>query len=405
MKVFVGDIKTGMRLSEDVKGANGRFLLAAGTVIEEQHLRIFNIWGVSEVDVDSAGAEQDEELDPVILQIAGEYVDGLYAHADMTVPPMSLLRDVSLKHFAGELEKNNDLPQIISTGVLPEMPEAPLYPNVGAFLKNGISFVSFPDIYYKIVEALDDPGTTSESLADIISKDSGLSAKLISVVNSPLYGFSLPVESLSRAVSLVGTSGVCQLALSVSVMEAFKGGGNSLLSMASFWKHSLACAVFCRILAAQIPGVSQDKCFVAGMLHDIGLLILLEQYPVQVELTFVLSRELGLTCCEAESRVFGFDHCELAKEIFGLWNIPPSLTAAVAGHHGGELNEFCIESAICSVADSMALAMQYGADGLGFVNTPYHGAWDALGLPDGAVVTTILKANRQIADILAIFGG
>ncbi|NDV23284.1 HDOD domain-containing protein [Desulfovibrio sp. JC022] len=406
MKIFVGDLEVGMRLAEDVKGANGRFLLAADTVIEERHLRIFNIWGVSEVEVLGGKGAGESDADPQLHALAKEYVDGIFAYADMTVAPMEVLKEVSVKYFVRELEKNNELPHtMISMGREPDIPETPLFASADAFLKSGIRLASFPDIYYKIMEALNDPGSGSENLADIISKDSGLSAKLISLVNSPLYGFDLPVESLSRAVSLVGTNGVCQLALSVSVMEAFKGEHNTGFSMADFWKHSLACAVFCRILALQVPGVSQDKCFVVGMLHDVGQLIMLQQCPEKIDMAFELRMARGISYCEAESIIFGFDHCDLVGSLFKLWNIPPSITAGVVGHHGSRSGEFCIESAICSVADSMAVAMQYGTDSFGLVNTPYPGAWDALGLPDGAVVTTALKARRQIADILTIFGG
>ena len=407
MKVFVGDLKVGMRLAEDVKGTNGRFLLAADTVLEEQHLRIFNIWGVSEVEILGRNGAGDAAVsDPQLQALAEEYVDGVFAYADMNVAPMDTLKEASIKYFVGELEKNIALPQtMISMGGDLEIPEAPLFTSADLFLNSGIRLASFPDIYYKIMEALNDPGAGSENLADIISKDSGLSAKLISLVNSPLYGFDLPVESLSRAVSLVGTDGVCQLALSVSVMDAFKVEHDVGFSMADFWKHSLACAVFCRILAQQVPGVSPDKSFVVGMLHDIGQLIMLQQYPDKIDLALQLRVFRNISYCEAESIIFGFDHCELAGKLFELWNIPSSITAGVVGHHGSRSGEFCIESAICSVADSMAVAMQYGTDSFGIINTPYSGSWDTLGLPDGAVVTTLLKARRQIADILAIFGG
>ncbi len=86
---FVGDLKVGMRLLEDVKGANGRFLLAADTVLEEQHLRIFNIWGVSEVEVfiGSKQGEDNDEPDSRLLALAEEYVEGVFAYANMSVAP------------------------------------------------------------------------------------------------------------------------------------------------------------------------------------------------------------------------------------------------------------------------------------------------------------------------------
>ncbi|WP_419781098.1 HDOD domain-containing protein [Maridesulfovibrio sp.] len=406
MKVFVADIKAGMRLIEDVNGNNGRFLLAAGSVIEERHLRIFNIWGVSEVEVEACGLGAGATASDRKLQIlAEEHAERIFFHADTTVEPFQILKNICTKQYAATLADGGTLKALPDCGnEIHEVPHVPIYTDVASFITSGVRLASFPDIYYKIMDAINDPSTTSENLADIISKDSGLSAKLLSLVNSPMYGFSLQVDSLSRAVSLVGRAGLSQLALSVSVMESFKGKGKSVLFMEDFWKHSLACAVFCRILASQIPGASQDKCFVVGMLHDLGRLVLMQHHPDEVCSSFRMSMVHGLSICEAESKVFGFDHCELAGGLFEDWNFPSSIIDAVSGHHGSRDRDFSIESAICTVAEALSVGLQYGCDGSGLVGDLYPGAWDSLGLSGGALATTVLKAKRQIADIQIIFG-
>lgn len=129
MKVFVGDLKVGMRLLEDVKGANGRFLLAADTVLEEQHLRIFNIWGVSEAEVfiGSKPGEDNDEPDSRLLALAEEYVEGVFAYANMSVAPMQVLKEACIKHFVGVLEKENALPEILMPiGGDLDIPDVPL---------------------------------------------------------------------------------------------------------------------------------------------------------------------------------------------------------------------------------------------------------------------------------------
>ena len=406
MKVFVDDINVGMRLIEDVNGSSGRFLLAAGSVIEEHHLRIFNIWGVSEVEVECCSMKDDgADVDAELQALAEVHAGHLFSQVDMEIKPMQILKNICIKHSLILLADGGTLRPLPDYSCADsEISTAPLYADTASFISSGVQLNSFPDIYYKIMDAINDPGTTSENLADIISKDSGLSAKLLSLVNSPLYGFSLPVESLSRAVSIIGRTGLSQLALSVSVMESFKGKGNSILFMEDFWKHSLACAVFCRIIASQVPSALQDRCFVVGMLHDLGRLILMQHHPDEVCNSFRMSMVHGMSICEAESKIFGFDHCELAGALFEDWNFPPSLISAVAGHHGDRSREFSIESAICAVAESLAATLQYGCGGSGLVGEIYPGAWDSLGLPDGALVTTALKAKRQIADIHIIFG-
>lgn len=409
MKINVVDLKPGMLLESDVKGTNGRLLLPTGTELTEQHLRIFNIWGVTEVEITSATDEQITDSEngeyKLIREQAANHGEYLFKHADMDIEPMEVFKKACINDFESRLKEKNRLSQLPSTLIdKPDIPGSPVFTDAHTFLDGGIRLSSFSDIYYKITDALDNPSSTANTFADIISKDSGLSARLISLVNSPLYGFSTPVESLSRAVSLVGTKGLSQLALSVSVMESFKGMDSRYFCMADFWKHSLACAVFCRILSSQIPGTSQDNCFVVGMLHDLGRLVMLQLAPTETRLSLNLSKCHGLDTCGAERKVFGFDHCELADELFKLWNFPPSIARAVVGHHGQHEKVLPIESAICSLGDTMAIAMQYGSNGSGFVQAPYRGAWDAMGLPKGSLGTTILKAKRQIADILTIFG-
>lgn len=410
MIVFVVDLKPGMELEADVNGPNGRLLLPSGTVLSEQHLRVFNIWGVSEVDIKEGplehGASEDDSMDPVIVKQVFEHAEALFAYADMSVEPVSVLKPVCVRRFEEILMSGGELPDLPS---IPDFdcgtPDSPAYVNAASFLDSGVQLSSFPDIYYKIMDALDNPSSSSNTLADIISKDSGLCAKLLTLVNSPLYGFSLPVESLSRAVSLVGTRGLSQLALGVTVMDSFQSMDGKKFSMADFWQHSLACGVFCRILSSLVPGTSQDNCFVSGMLHDLGRLVMLQLAPDEANFSFELSRSKGISLSQAEKNVFGFDHCDLAHSLFILWNFPPGLTETVVGHHGAGPNSLSVESAICSVGDVLAVALQYGSNGGGFVHSPYPGAWDMLGLPDGAVATTILKARRQIDDILTVFGG
>ncbi len=295
MIVFIADLKTGMELERDVKGASGRLLLPAGTVLSEQHLRVFNIWGVSEVEVKDTGLElntdEDESVDPALLKLASEHADKLFTYAEMSIEPVTVLKQLSVRRFEDILTTGGELADLPLVSDIPcEFPESPAYDSAESFLSSGVKLSSFPDIYYKIMDALDNPSSSSNTLADIISKDSGLCAKLLTLVNSPLYGFSLPVESLTRAVSLVGTRGLSQLALGVTVMDSFKTLDGKSLSMADFWQHSLACGVFCRILSSQVPGTSQDNCFVSGMLHDLGRLVMLQLAPDETNLTFEISK-------------------------------------------------------------------------------------------------------------------
>lgn len=407
MKILIEDLKPGMTLSEEVRGANGRLLLPDGVTLTEQHLRIFNIWGVSEAEIESGSDALDEEsgLSESIKEEAASHAEKLFSAADLSVEPMQAVFRASRKYYEKSLSdsgKLTPLPEV--KGPAPDIPEEPYYQCVSDFMCSDICLSSFSEVYYKVVDVLNSPKSTSNTIAEIISKDPGLSSRLLSLVNSPVYGFKNRVDSLSRAVSMVGTSCLSQLALSVSVMDAFKGLDSYFLSMSDFWRHSLACAVFCRILSTDVPGTNPDTCFVVGMLHDAGRLAMLQNDAEKVELIFQIAMHQGICLKDAERMVFGFDHCQLAGRLFKEWHFPESISMAIVGHHGELGGEMAVESAICSLADVLAVALQLGFNGVGFVHAPYPGAWDSLTLPEGTIATAIMKSQRQLRDIMAIFG-
>lgn len=407
MIVCITDLKVGMTLAADVKGNNGRLLLPSGTVLEEQHLRIFNIWGVSEADVKDTSAPGEAAEDQAeFLEAARVHAETLFAHAAMDESPMEFLMDACIKLYAKKFFEGMELPVPASPlELLLEMPPEPLFDNPSDFLKNNKELGAFPHVYYKIMDALENPLSTASTLADIISKEPGICARVLNLVNSPLYGFSKPVDSLSRAVSMLGTKALSQLAIGVTVMERFKGLDDEQLTMVDFWKHSLACGTINKILSSQISGTSQNLCFLAGMIHDLGRLVMLQIAPAEVNLVHQYSKIEKLALDEAERRIFGFDHCDLAKELFNKWNFPDELIKATVCHHGPRDGYISLESAICLMGDTLAVAMQYGSNGNEFVHTVPSEAWETLALPQSVLATTIIKAERQINDIFTLFTG
>ncbi|MGE4298155.1 MAG: HDOD domain-containing protein [Desulfovibrionaceae bacterium] len=407
MIVYIAQLKEGMTLASKATAPNGRLLLPAGTVLTEQHLRVFNIWGVSEADiVDPEGAPDTQpslEADAASAQ-AQDHAAALFAAADTATPPMAALKAVCIQEYTGQLVQSGTLPAPPQRPMRPQPPSEPAPPRALAdFIAADTGLTSLPDIYDKITRALDDPLCSANRLADVISKDPGISARLLRLVNSPLYGAAQRIESLDRAVCLVGAQELSQLALGVTVMATFQGVGSAAFPMAAFWRHSLACAVFSRILAAQVAGASRDRCFVAGMLHDLGRLVMFKIAPEAMGRAIQLAQANGVPMHRAEREVFGFSHCQVATALMETWNLPPALTGVVAGHHGPADGEHRVEAAICAMGDVLAIALQHGSNGSGLVHAPFDGAWEALGLPESALATTVLKAHRQIDDILAIF--
>lgn len=405
--INTSDLRTGMILANDATGTNGRLLFPKGTTLEEQHLRVLKIWGAVGADIqnisrDDAQNASLEELQPEFLAAAQAYVDTIFHNADHTTFPMEEIYSSCLKFHANRLamgetlhfDNCNSIPIPVS-GTLPRM-------TLKKFVDNDKGLASFPDIYFKINAALEDPYSTAGRLAEIISKDPSISAKLLSLVNSPFYGFGQRIDSLSRSVALVGANELSQLALGVAVMDLFAGIPDGVVTVQGFWRHSIACGVISRILASHIRDIQQERCFIVGLLHDIGRLVMLKIAPQGIASAIDTARLKRISLREAETITFGFDHTQVAEALFTRWNLPTELIQGVSEHHAAHCPARK-EAAVCTVADVLAIGMGYGTTcTIPALIIPSE-VWSMLALPEGVLEATLLAASRQIHDIFTIF--
>jgi HD-like signal output (HDOD) protein len=146
--------------------------------------------------------------------------------------------------------------------------------SVSHLLKGNIDIVSLPTVYTHIVKLLNQPNSSSHQIAKVISKDASLTVRLLRLVNSPIYGFPDKIDSVSRAVSLLGTNELTTLALGITLVKQFKNIPSDLLTMDSFWRHSIHCGLFARNFTEQLDEKAVEKYFTGGSLHDIGRLII-----------------------------------------------------------------------------------------------------------------------------------
>ena len=133
-------------------------------------------------------------------------------------------------------------------------------------MKGTLEIPSLPMIFTRIDEAVNNPRSSLADIGRIISEDSSLTARLLKIVNSAFYSFPSKIETISRAVTVVGTQQLRDLALATSVMKLFQGIPPDLINMEAFWKHSIACGVAARVLAAHKREANIERFFVAGIL-------------------------------------------------------------------------------------------------------------------------------------------
>ncbi len=188
---------------------------------------------------------------------------------------------------------------------------------------------SLPAIVYRVFEVMDDSRSTATQIGQVINDDPALTARLLKLVNSPFYGFSAKVDTVYRAVALIGHQELRSVVVAASAVNVFAGIPSDLVSMPAFWKRSLSTAVVARVLAAFKREKVIERYFIAGLLHDIGSLLLYLQQPVEMTQVLQLQQSEGISLSSAEKQVLGFDHAEAGGALLKKWNLPPVICGSV----------------------------------------------------------------------------
>ncbi len=414
--VNVNHLKEGMVLADDLFAPKNRFLLAKGTTIEAKHIRIMKSWGVNEANIvgisqAEAAAGAASSLDPQVITNSKEYVEKFFLETDDSPEITGELKRLSMLRAGQLLGAGQELPQ--PWAIDPHQKNADVsvvkHPrgtfSAGELVKRQIQFISFPDIYYRIVDVLNDPLSSASHLAGVVSKDPSLSTKLLRLVNSPFYGFPSKIGSITRAISLIGSADLTNLAIGISVVNSFKMIPPALMDVKAFWRHSISCGVAARTLAAQKMGLTEERFFVAGLIHDIGRLVLIKECPDEFRSAMNLSRKERIPLYVAEKEVLGFDHAMVGSLLMKDWRFPSSLERPIRFHHIPSKATSSLEPAIIHVADIMAIILHFGQGGGMLVPPLDADACDILGITSGLLEYVFSQADRQLNEIQRIFLG
>lgn len=242
------------------------------------------------------------------------------------------------------------------------------------------SLPSLPTLYSEIVEKVRDPEVTIEDLAETITKDISMTAKILKLVNSAFFGLGREISSVSEAISYLGIETVKSLVLTVNAFSQFEGAKLKAVSLEEIWSHSLAVASGAKQIA-KAEGCSarvQEEAFVAGMLHDLGKLILGLNFPAEyVE----VSRKAvgGESWLEAERSSFGLDHADVGGALIGLWGLPGPVVETIALHHRPTASAAKEFSPLAAVIVADGLARNPDTGGIGEAEAKYL---EEIGLSD-----------------------
>ena len=411
VKVSIEDIAHGMIVDKDVSGQNGALLVPRGLALSEEHIRTMRAFGVHAVDIVSDAPEPDPDQEALEETEAAclELLRPRFLALDLAAAPgESLWRLASARAARRILAEGLSLETAREqTSLLCLPPERHLFAQKcfdPALLVSGkVELATLPEVYARLIQALNAPVSTPKSIAAVIQHDPSLTAKLLRLVNSPFYGATSPIDTISRAVAVVGQKELTTLVLGLAACNAFTDIEPDLCDMRVFWRHAAACGVYAAALAEACPGTTPDRVFVGGLLHDIGQLVILRKLPAAAGRALLLARIEGLPLAEAEAAVLGFDHAAVGRALLSRWNFPDSLTAMVAEHHQPSGRPEDRETALIHLADVLATALAWPALGGPQVPPLAEAAWRSLGL-DAAILPAVVEAgDARIRDIESVF--
>ncbi len=234
---------------------------------------------------------------------------------------------------------------------------------------------TLPEVLEEVNRLVEDPSSSTEQIARVISRDQVLSAKVLKMVNSPIYGFPRRIGTIQHALVLLGFNVVRGLIIGTSVFDAMNK------SMSGLWEHSLACAVACTRIAQKLGKRDPEEYSLGGLLHDLGKVVAALQLPELKDQIDTIAKEKNITYLQAEKEVLGFGHDRINAWIADHWNLPVRLKEALAYHHRPLSAEFYPDMAqIVHLANFLARVFEIGYSGDDQVSYLQEGVLEALGL-------------------------
>ncbi|WP_173179110.1 HDOD domain-containing protein [Desulfosarcina ovata] len=353
-----------MVLDADVHDLNTRLLLSKGQKIAQNHIRILKIWGVAGVSIVGSTDEKATDLPPLDdeqVAMVKASIDLVYKKADLNHPILKeIYKNALIQRIKGTFGDSHALScQILPDGQTLGKPEK-LKKQID---QTDIKLPDAPTIISELNQVIADPLATSNDVAQVVSRSPSLAAMLLKIVNSAYYGFPSKIDRISRAVTIIGTKEISGLALGICVMQAFQDIPDDVMNMEAFIRHSLACGMVSRILAAQNNMAQTEQLFVSGLLHDVGKLILYKYYPEHAKACLGVGFSSDTSIFQAEKKILGLSHPQVATVLLKKWNLPGDLTANIVHHHAPGSAPDPKTAGIVHVADIIAHGLAIGSSG------------------------------------------
>jgi HD-like signal output (HDOD) protein len=268
--------------------------------------------------------------------------------------------------------------------------------------------LTLPAVYLRLREVLDDPDYAISDIEDVISSDPAIATRLLRQVNSPYFGLALKIETISRAVRILGSQQLHDLVLATSVAQTFSGIPVGVMDMHAFWTRSVFCAAAARLLAVNCNILDSERLFVAGLLRDIGHLVMYQSIPDESTAALLRARADRTPLHEVERDVIGFDYAQLGGALLHEWGLPQGLWEPVQLQLTPEQSaaHYPVASIVhlAGVLSDIGQTEEAAVDALVSLVDPF--VWQATGLTPEQCAVVHEEVERQLDGVMfLIFPG
>ena len=210
---------------------------------------------------------------------------------------------------------------------------------------------SLPDVYFRVKFVMDSPNSGLMDIAREIAIDPGLTARLLRIANSAFFGLTAKIDTVERAVNLLGMQQVHDLVLATSVSAAFEDIDQQHIDMRAFWENSVYSGIISRLLALRCNVIDSERLFVEGLLRDIGHLVMYQCIPKQTLQARLFADQEGTPLYLNEREIIGFDYAQVGAELMRAWQLPEGMRETVEFHNEpDQVNGYLLEVAIAHIS-------------------------------------------------------
>ena len=260
---------------------------------------------------------------------------------------------------------------------------------------------TLPRTVFRITELINNPRSSARDLAQVITDDQVLTARLLRLVNSSFYGFPQRITTITGAIVLLGFDAIRHLLLTTSVFDIFSDRqGNLQSARENLWDHSLGCAVAAKIIGKHVRHDNAEELFVCALLHDIGKIVTMVYAHQDYEAVTRMAAEKDMLLIEAENALLGYTHADTGRLLAERWNLPSMVAEVIHYHHmPDQAGEYTQEAAVVHLADIFCRALQIGSGGDSRMPALDVSAWERLHLQTADIEELLHQVEADFTDI------